>query len=371
MKQIAVRVLRGTLAALLGASAPTGVVQSQELLGTLVAEDGRTPVADVLVQVSNAVTGVVVARVRTASDGTFRVRVGLDSMHLKALRIGTRPVLLASFRLRAGEVRSERFAWRSLPVQLPARNAVASTRCEAPTARNSRIAADLFEQVMAAIAATSTPDSSFVVALRVRRVALTADERQTLSDRQRDSSATWPVRPLTRSVDELFDRGFFANGRSGDEIYFAPSPEFFTSPRFLDEYCLYYSGESMNNPDLVGVSFHSARHNASSVRIRGSFWILRSTGRLERLSFAYEGLPVEEASGRPEGWIRFSSLKNGLTIPLAWQIRMPQVVGSAVLSRPNPRGEVTRTLQRRLTGIILLSGEVVHVTRGLDELLAP
>ncbi len=343
----------------------SGRLSAQELVGTLLEEDGRTPVAGVLVQVTRASSGDVVARVRTTADGAFRLRVSQDSVEVRAFRIGSRPILLTALKLAPNAVRNERFVLRAEPVELPPRSTVTGTRCEARSAEGARVAASLFEQVVAALALSGGADSSVTVRLRTRRVAWTADERQQLSDRESDSTSRWPVRLTARSADDLFNQGFLTSTRAQGQVYSAPTAEFLTSARFLDEYCLYYSGEHAQDPDLVGVAFSPARGRRSVVRVSGSVWIRRSTARLESVTFAYEGLPAEEESGRPGGWMRFAPLSDGVSSwsTIAWEIRMPQVRDGTTLTRRNERSPIATTSQRNLTGVWVTSGEVVDVVR--------
>jgi hypothetical protein len=336
---------------------------AQTLSGVLLFEDGRVPAAGVLVQASNALTAAPVARVRTGSDGTFRLQIGLDSVEVRALRVGSRPVLLAALRLDRDVVRTDRFVLRDEPVELPARGTLARTRCDAGSAAEARVATSLFGQILAAFASPTRGEGNAESRLRMRRVAWTADEGSKLSDRARDSIGTWPLRLTSRTADELFERGFVNTSPSRGAVYLAPSPEFLTAERFVEEYCLFYAGEDPQDAELVGVGFAPAPGRRRGAQVSGTFWIRRNPVRLERMTFAYVGLPAEEMSGSPGGWMQFTALRDGAWTPSAWEIRMPQVKERTTLSRRNARDAINSATQRELGGIIVVSGRLLEIVR--------
>jgi hypothetical protein len=347
--------LHRVVAIALGLLLTAGTLQSQEVVGVLLEEDGTTPARGVLVEARHAVTMIRIATALTGQNGEFRIHVGRDSVRLRALRVGLRPVVLLESRGEGGAVRSLRFTLPREAIELPARSAVAATNCEAQSAQSARLASTLFEQALSALLLTVPGDSTLTVRVRTRRRAWTADERQLLADKSVDSIVSAPAGPETRPAERLFRDGFQVTAMDRSLLYLAPSAEFFASERFLQDYCLFDAGTRNDNRDLIGVGFHPARRRSGVARISGTFWLHRETLALDRLAFGYEGLPPEAMQGRPSGSIDFAPAADGRWAAVAWEVRMPQLRTTTTMRRSDRRVEVVR----ELSGITVISGELV------------
>lgn len=349
------RIPRCAAAIALGLGLATGAAGAQDVVGVLLEEDGVTPARGVLVEARHALTMIRIATVLTGQNGEFRISVGRDSVRLRALRIGLRPVVILESRGGSGELRPVRFVLPREAIELPARSAVAATNCEAQSAQAARTAATLFEQALAALLLAESGDSGRTVRVRTRRRAWTADERQLLSDKSADSSVSAPAWPLTRAADQLFRAGFQVDAPDRTRQYLAPNAEFFADGRFLQDYCLYDAGERRDNGDVIGVGFHAARRRSGVVRLSGRFWLRRGTFALDRLEFSYEELLPEMTPGKAGGWISFARSGDGRWAASLWEVRMPQLSVRTTYWRQSRRSEVVRSI----SGIVVHSGEVL------------
>jgi hypothetical protein len=332
------------------------IAQAQQATGILLEDDERTPARAVLVRATEVRSGKLLGSTRTLDDGTFRLRIGRDSVRIEALRIGVRPVQLAEVRTREDLV-GLRFVLRSEPIRLPARGTVSRTRCDQTNSDAARLASTLFGQVVVALSNAVPNDSALEIETRYRWIARTADEVSTLVDRVSDSTGVGLRGPVTRPVDALYRQGFLSIDIEKRNQFAAPSVEFFLAERFLEDYCLFLAGDAAGGPDEVGVGFHSARRRGVA-QLSGTFWLKRESLRLDRLTFGYDGIPREEASGKPEGYLEYAPLPDGRLIVSRWQVRMPQI-GVKTLRVRNPP---STTIERFLTGVSIHAGEVRSLT---------
>jgi hypothetical protein len=311
----------------------------------------------VLVRASEIRSGKVLSSTRTLDDGSFRLRIGRDSVRIEALRIGVRPAQLAEVRTRDDLV-GLRFVLRSEPIRLPTRGTVSRTRCDQTNSDAARLASTLFGQVVIALSNMVPDDSTLAIETRTRRIARTADEVANLVDRTYDSAGVGLRGPMTRPVEALYRQGFLSVDFERRNLFAAPSADFFLAERFLEDYCLFLAGDAAGGPDEVGVGFHAARRRGVA-QLHGTFWLTREGLRLDRLTFGYDGIPREEASGRPMGCLGYAPLPNGRMIATRWQVRMPQVATKTITRRGQ---SAATTVERFLTGIDIIAGEVRSLT---------
>lgn len=358
------RFVSGVVVFLAALSGRAAVAHAQYAAGVLLEDDERTPARAVLVRATEVRSGKLVGSTRTFDDGTFRVRIGRDSVRLEALRIGVRPVQLVEVRARE-DVAGLRFVLRAEPIRLPTRGTVSRTRCDQTNGDAARLASTLFGQVVVILSDVVLIDSTLVSETRARYIARTADEVSTLVDRFADSTSVGVRGRMTRPVEALYRQGFLWTDFEKRNQFAAPPAEFFLAERFLEDYCLFLAGDAAGGPDEVGVGFHSARRRGVA-QLSGTFWLKRESLRLDRLTFGYDGIPREEASGKPEGFLEFAPLSDGRWIVSRWQVRMPQI-GEKSVSRRNPP---SFTMERFLTGVSIHAGEVRSLASGRGLLFA-
>jgi hypothetical protein len=333
------------------------IAQAQYATGILLEDDSQTPARAVLIRASEIRSGKVLGTTRTLDDGSFRLRIGRDSVRIEALRIGVRPAQLVEVRTRDDLV-GLRFVLRSEPIRLPARGTVSRTRCDQSNSDAARLASTLFGQVLVALSNTLPDDAALSSETRTRRIARTADEVTTLVDRTYDSTGVGLRGPMTRPVDALYRQGFLSVDFERRNQFAAPSADFFLAERFLEDYCLFLAGDAAGGPDEVGVGFHAARRRGV-VQLSGTFWLTRDGFRLNRLTFGYDGVPREEATGRPAGCLEYAQLPDGRMLAARWQVRMPQVATKTITRRGQ---SAATTVERFLTGIDINAGEVRSLT---------
>lgn len=344
---------------------------AQQVSGTVVAADGRAPASAVLLRAVRVPSREVVAEARTGADGAFRLVIGPDSVEIYALRLGSRPALLLALRSAPEGVSGIRLVFKPEPVVLPSVDTRSTTRCGGLPGDASGRAATLFDQALTMFALIPSADSTLRVRARWRRVVLTGDGAGELSDRSADSSALGLPAPLNRPAEQLFRSGFLATTQDGDDTYFAPSAAFLSSSRFLRDYCLFLRENDPEHAGMIGVGFHPARRFGATVQVSGVIWFRAGDLLPLRLSFGYVGLPPEEASGQPGGWVDFAALRDGRWAMVRWEVRMPQVGEVFEYRRRNPQAQPSRVVIRRLDRIHVHSVHVGGIDFGTETLFSP
>ncbi len=342
--------------------AAAGVARAQEVRGTLMEADGQTPARGVLVLATSRIDGRTVDSTRTSATGSYRLRVGPDSVVVFAVRPGVQPTLIGRVRLERDDVVVLTTAMQAVPIELSVRTTIAVTRCGTTDPERRRATASLFEQIIAALMASTELDTHLTARTLTRVLTSSADERMVFSDRWSVSTASVPEQP-DRNATDLHERGFHSTLPDLTEIYHRPGADFFTSPAFLADYCLLPMSPSARH-GFVGVYFRPVSPRRDVVQISGSFWLRSDDLVLDGLLFRYEGLPVEAAAARAEGWIEFSPVGDGLSVQTAWEIRMPQLARGSRAYRPRGEGRVERVERfLQVSGIRVASSTIQEIAR--------
>jgi hypothetical protein len=140
-----------------------------------------------------------------------------------------------------------------------------------------------------------------------------------------------------------------------------PTEDFFLNERFLEEYCLRLTRGATETVDSVGVAFRPSRPQSGIVQLVGVFWLSRNGQMLSRLTFEYDGLPPEEASGRAGGVVEFTPIRGDTWAMTRWEVRMPQVDETLVARRRDSRDQATTSVVRRLSGIHVYSATIKEI----------
>lgn len=353
------------MAALVLAVAVAPALAAQEVAGRLLREDGVTPASGVLVRVVRASDGRTVTTVTTSATGEYRAAVGVDSVRLFALRVGMRPVELGALRLRTGERRELAGVLASEVFELPAVRSRARDRCGPREGPEARLAASAFEQARTALELVRAAGGDTTRRARVRtvRTRWSAGEERVLEVRRREVE-TGRLELAFTPADTLYDSGFVRQARDGTTTYRAPGLDFFIHPRFLEEHCIVLVGSPDGDATRVGIGYRPSRTRRSVVQVEGVLWLQRAGAELERVEFAYAGLPGLETSVRPGGWLEFVALASDRWALVRWEIRMPRVGEALVLSRRRSDD----VLFREITEVATTAGEVLEITgaTGLD-----
>lgn len=340
-------------------------MHAQEVYGVLRAELTGLPAEGVVVAASRASDRFVVGRTLSGSAGTFRLRVGSDSVIVRALRIGQEPVELWRGRLAVGDRLDVGQSLPDVPVNIETLNVRERARCGAASAGESSVTRALFADALTALVASlsSTDGEALLV-----RTATTEEFRDLRDNVQRTSAAVMrsgatsqPFRSVP--VASLMREGFVVTERDGSTVYRAPDAQVLTSDAFLERYCLSLD-RSRESDGLVGIRFAPQGAQRDQVGVRGALWLDRSTRALRRLEFGYVGLPPAAAAAAPGGTVEYAQLAGGRWIIDRWSLRMP-TMRTDVVATPNSNFRAARQLA---AGVQVVLGSVLEA-RLRDALL--
>lgn len=350
--------LVGGLAA--AAGAPAGAVEAQTVSGVLLGRVSPEPLAGVVITVARTRDGEVVGRAVTGAAGTFRLDVGTDSILVRALRIGQRPVTLYTGRLAAGERRDVGGVLPDEPVAIASVRVRERARCGAPAADGSVVSA-LFADALTALAASVSRMDGAAPVMRSLRVEEERDRRDRLQASSEpvvtEGAATQAFRSVP--VPLLLAEGFVVREADGASTYRAPDAVVLTDDRFLARTCLSLD-RSREAEGRVGIRFTPARRVESRVDVEGVLWLDAATRALERLDFSYLGLTSIAASVNPGGTVEYAQLPDGRWIIERWSLRMPRLETIMVAA---PRG-LGQYAQVSATGTTVVRGLVTLVRAG-------
>ena len=337
------RLLAGLLFAVLPAS-----LGAQDVSGVLRDERTGTAAEGVVVTAMRLADRAVVARTLTATAGSFRLGVGLDSVVVLALRIGQQPVELWRGRLAPGERRDVSLVLPERPVEIATLRVRERDRCGAPTAGESSVTRTLFADALTALAALlGSADGEAPImrtALTEQYLDLRGNVQRTVPAVERTGPSAQPFRSVP--VSELLRDGFVLTERDGSSTYRAPDAHVLSSPAFLERTCLSLD-LTRETEGLVGVRFTPQRAQRERVDVRGVLWLDIATRALRRLEFGYVGLPQVAAVTNPGGVVEYAQLADGRWIVDRWSLRMPTLVTEYVAA---PYGGL-RTPRTRAAGV--------------------
>ena len=349
--------------ALLGSAS----LEGQEVSGQLrVAAPARSS-AGVLVVATRVSDGALVGRVLTGARGEFRLAVTSDSLHIRALRVGRAPVMLARVQLDAGETHRVEMELPDVPVTLAASRTTEIDRCRVKTS-GSDVVAELFSAARTALLATdaATPDGPPRAAFRVLGEQLDARGARIDSLRFVEVKVAASFQPFRSvPVDSLLAGGWVVDEADGGAMFRALDADVLLDDRFLSRYCLQLARDSAGLPDLIGVQFRPVMPREGRADIEGVLWLDRQDLGLRALTFQYTGLDAVSASIAPGGVIKYSSLPTGMWFVSDWSLRLP-IVARRFEIRPgtgvNREPQVSQ--RRSLIGRRELRGEVLWVATG-------
>lgn len=339
------------------APAVAATQQAPEVFGVLRGSTPPTPLGGVVVTATRTRDGVVVGRTVSAPSGSFRLAVGTDSVVVRALRIGQRPVTLFLGRLAAGERRDVGQVLANDPVVIATVRVREPARCGAPRDDGSVVSALFADALTALVASVSTMEGGAPV---MRTLDL--DEERDRRDRLqavsrfvvREGAMAQPYRSVP--VPTLLREGFVVTDALGDQVYRAPDAVVLTDDRFLAGTCLSLD-RSREQDGVVGIAFAPARRTRDRIDALGVLWLDATTRTLQRLEFGYVGLPSASASMNPGGTVEYMQLPDGRWIIDRWELRMPTLVLEQVAA---PAGRVL-VPQMRAVGSKVARGVVSEV----------
>jgi hypothetical protein len=326
--------------------------------GVLRAELDGAPLEGVVVTATRLTDRVLVARAITAASGTFRLRVGRDSVVVQALRIGQQPVELWRGQLPPGAREDVGRRLADVPVSLTSLHIQERARCGPPEPGERSVARTLFADALTALlAAMGSPDAE-ALSVRVELTEASYDlrgQRQRVESRvQRTGANAQPFRSVP--VQQLMREGFAVSDPDGGMSYRAPDAQTLTSDLFLRNYCLSLD-LTRETTGLVGIRFAPQRSDRTRVDVRGVLWLDLPSRALRSMEFGYVGLPSEVLAADPGGVVEYVRLADGRWILDRWSLRMPTMVTERV---PAPNAILGTTPRVRATGVKVVGGTVLE-----------
>ncbi|HET8770789.1 MAG TPA: carboxypeptidase-like regulatory domain-containing protein, partial [Gemmatimonadaceae bacterium] len=265
--------------------------------------------------------------VRTLTDarGVFRFRLrSADSVHVRVLRPGFRPVVAPSAFVRPQETIDLHIVLTQLPVRVATVEVHGSAVCGE---RADAAAWQLWEQARTVLQSTvlTERDSS----LRVRTVEFQGEATPKGAVVVQDSSILdVPLeRPFAQAhYDSLFRWGYIRRARD-TVTYYAPNASVLTDERFVLGHCFQVVAADSTPAGVVGVRFEPARRpRFGYTDIAGVFWLDATNYLLRQIDFGYVNPPRGHQVLGTGGHVLFTQLATGHWVMSDWMIRMANLV---------------------------------------------
>ena len=213
-----------------------GGAAAQGVRGVVLQPDSLTPAGGVLVELVD-VTGVPATRALTDQRGLFSLRAPTSgSYHVRALRIGFRPVATAQFPVTTDSVTNIRLVLTSERITLDLVSVRERTSCRTRGNAGAEVVA-VWEEVRKALAFTSLTSAAGDVVSRVVTFERATDESRVVTFLRTSLAETRESR-VFRSLpaDRLATSGFVVI--EGDEVvYFGPDADVLISDPFVSTHC--------------------------------------------------------------------------------------------------------------------------------------
>lgn len=303
--------------------AATARLDAQVVSGTVVRPDSVTPAAGVLVEVRSQ-RAVAPQRGITTARGAFRFTFAAgDTVQVRVLRPGFRPVVVAGIGVAAGQAETVRIVLVDTPVNL-----------HAVTVRGDRVCGEradadawtLWEQARTVLQTTALTERDST--LTVRTLEYQGQATAGGATIVKDSSIMWvPVDPpFPRAhYDSLFTRGFIRRNSDTVTTYYAPNAHVLLDERFVRTHCFRVVEADSTPPGMIGVRFEPMRRPRHT-DIIGTFWLDSASYHLRAIEFGYVNPPPRHQVIGTGGFVLFTRLDTGHWIMSEWSIRMASLV---------------------------------------------
>lgn len=308
------------LAALVYATATAGSAQAQQFIGTVVLPDGTTPLAGVLVVVTDSI-GRAVAQGVSSAEGRFTLFVDSSRTLMVTLhRTGFAPTVAATRRLAGDEVVDLIAVLGGTAVRIPTLRRGATT-CGRVNAEDRAAMGTALEEVRKALVAAQSMVARNDIAARFvtfeHRTAKTGED--TLRSLARRATGPLPSLFRATTTEELEEGGFFAM-ISGERVFRAPEPALLASDWFTGTHC--FTAQPQGD-SVLRLAFRPTRVRKGLVDLEGAYVLDARTLELRRVEFAYQGMREEERQANAGGVLDFVQLANGDWLVSRWHNRVP------------------------------------------------
>ena len=335
-------------------------LHAQTVQGVLLGRTPAQPLPGVVITAARTRDGEIVARGVTSESGRFLLTVGSDSVVVRALRIGQRPVTLFLGRLAAGAREDVSRTLPDEPVAIASVRVRERARCGATTPDSSVVSA-LFADALTALAGSVSAMEGAAPVMRSLRVEEERDRRGRVQAISAPVVSEGATTQAFRSVPVplLLHEGFVVREADGGSTYRAPDAVVLTDDRFLARTCLALD-RSREDDGRIGIRFTPVKRSDARIDVEGVLWLDAATRALETLEFGYLGLTSAAAAVNPGGTVEYTQLPDGRWIIERWALRMPRL---DVTMMPVPRGG-GRMERLQATGTTVVRGIVTEVRAG-------
>lgn len=293
---------------------------AQQIIGTVVAPDGQTPVSGVLVSARDS-TGRAVAQAVSGGEGRFTLFVdSATTLTLRLERSGFQPTDAATRRLAADEVADLVAVLGDVPIAVPPLPRGLST-CDRLGAEERAAMAVVLEEARKAFVAAQASIARADLAARFatfdHRVAKTTDD--TLRSLWRRGHGALPSLFRAVTAEELETGGFFVVV-GGERIFRAPEPILLASEWWTSTHCFTVAAATDGG---LRLAFRPTRERKGLVDLEGAYLLDPRTLAPRRVDFRYVGLREEERFAEPQGQLELMHLRSGDWVTVAWWQRFP------------------------------------------------
>lgn len=256
------------------------------------------------------------------SSGRYAVNVPQAATHLKIVRIGYQPRIIALARQRAVRATLD-ISMARLPTLLSA-IAVNNERVCSPDADRAG-ARSLWEQARAGLLATVAarelkPSESTVFSYE--RVVEPKTGRVIQQTSRRLSGRS--TRPYAAALEPtvLAERGYSATDSAGRR-YMAPDADVLLDESFATTHCFSVRDADANHQGAIGLAFEPVRSRDALVDVRGVLWLETAVPSIRALDFQFTGTDSAVTIGPADGVLHFRTMANGVSFVDEWKVRLP------------------------------------------------
>ncbi len=358
----------GVVAAALYVSSTPAVLHAQLVRGSVLASDGSTPAAAVIVVLESS-TGQVLARTLSDARGAFRFQLPAPGARyrLRALRVGFSPTdgpTVGPFESAASELPPLQLMLTGASVALPTVSVRGRDDCRTSSA-DGQLVARVWEEGRKALMASQLASSDSPLNAEWIEYDRTLDSAGV---RVREQSVRTTRSVTTRAfrsapAESLATHGYVVD-RDDGTVYHAPDAEVMLSDAFTNGHCFRLEPPTDSAPEQIGVAFRPVSDNDRRRDITGVLWLDRASSELRRIEYRYTGLPAFVERARPGGTVEFLRLGAGQWMVQRWHVRMP-----ILARRDNQTSVGRRRVLITTSGVVVRAlqvsgGEVLRVTQG-------
>ena len=272
-------------------------------------------------------------RALTTAGGQFELRWARssDTIALRLLRLGFRPMTGQSIALRTGVVETPDIVFVSPTVTLAQVDVRANSTCRL-IGDSALVVSRLWDEVDKALVLESMARDGGTMSAEWARYQRTQSLRVARQDtRSLELYAGKTQRVFRSRPSEEIARNGYVTRFADSTVFVAPDPDVFRSAAFRRSHC-FALREDRERLGMIGVEFRPATARDDIVEISGTAWLSTTPWQLVRIDFAYEGLPGDVSPIDRGGTVSLDTLEGGEWLITSWRVRFPRLIRRASTS---------------------------------------